>query len=82
MPQSKRARLARPFLKWMLSSLLRPVQCDRQAGLLAISRGAGDDAGFDGLVDRGQGVGQRLARFGFFTGDDRVAEAFLHAAKA
>ena len=64
------------------SSLLRAVERNRQAGFLAVRRGAGDDAGFDGLVNRGERIGQGLCRFVLFTGDDGVAESLFHAAKA
>ena len=58
--KSKRARRARPFFKLNFDLfLLRAVERERQTGLLAVRRGAGDDAGLDGLIN---GPTRRRAR--------------------
>src|ERR1035437_2806990 len=57
------------------------LEREREARFLAVGRGAGDNAGFDGLVISRMDAGQELGGFIFFAGGDGGAEIFFQAAQ-
>lgn len=76
--RDERARAVNRFA----GGLLRAVDRQGDPGFLAIGVGAGDHAGLDRLVQRGQHIGQRLGGVGLFAGGERSPDSFLGATEA